>query len=613
MAFPVNPQNVQLNGGGAGDLFSAFNNAWKSARADVAYEKDRRRKDELYEADLALQKEIRAALDAGDMDRAGQLASLRADPDKALEFYGQSPDRLKKTVEADGEIAKQVAPFAKAYLGLPDAESRATYVRTNRALLKSKGVSDEVLTALETDPMNPGVEAVVRGYADAGYDYNSHTNRINAETGQTNARYQKMGEGETMFDTQQRAPVYGTPKDDQDHFNPGIADPRTGGGLVATGPAPTTLEGAAAQIGMDPKLVGANPYKQVVMGLETPNQSDYQSNGQMWRSPKGAMGRMQVMPETARDPGFGIRPWDGKSMDDLARVGDEYLVAMQREFGGDPKKVLAAYNAGPGRVKGLVARYGDDWLAHAPKETQDYVAKGLTELGGAGAPQAAAPTEVRHAGGWVSKQRQQKPTANWQPYSNPSDPNGTYQREETTGQIKKVSSAPKPAGPQAKPNDILNTRTKYRSTFRLEKQLDALEQQAGKVAMSGPILGRVPYGELEGDADAYDKAVAAVTDTITALTRIPGIGAQSDYEARLKAATLPGRDATAAGRAQAIKDLRLLISDLRKEYGNWLKQYGGEGGAAAPSSGSKTVVRTGKTKDGRKVVQYSDGSIEYGN
>jgi hypothetical protein len=30
---------------------------------------------------------------------------------------------------------------------------------------------------------------------------------------------------------------------------------------------------------------------------------------------------MQVMPETARKPGFGIRPWDGKTQADLAACG----------------------------------------------------------------------------------------------------------------------------------------------------------------------------------------------------------------------------------------------------------------------------------------------------
>lgn len=91
-------------------------------------------------------------------------------------------------------------------------------------------------------------------------------------------------------------------------------------------------------------------------------------------SPKGAMGTMQVMPATARDPGFGIRAWDGKSQDDLTRVGKDYRRAMQNKYGGDLQQMWGAYNAGPGRIDALIAKYGGDWLSHAPDETQGYVA-----------------------------------------------------------------------------------------------------------------------------------------------------------------------------------------------------------------------------------------------
>lgn len=90
---------------------------------------------------------------------------------------------------------------------------------------------------------------------------------------------------------------------------------------------------------------------------------------------------MQVMPSTARDPGFGIRPSDGSQADDV-RVGREYLAKMQQRYGGDMAKVWAAYNAGPGALDKALARGGDNWLRLMPRETQDYVAKNLRALGG---------------------------------------------------------------------------------------------------------------------------------------------------------------------------------------------------------------------------------------
>ena len=87
-------------------------------------------------------------------------------------------------------------------------------------------------------------------------------------------------------------------------------------------------------------------------------------------SPKGAQGEMQVMPKTAKKPGFGVQPAQDKSPDELARVGKDYLKAMLNKY-GDTEKALVAYNWGP--------KNADDWLAAGadpaklPKETQGYI------------------------------------------------------------------------------------------------------------------------------------------------------------------------------------------------------------------------------------------------
>jgi soluble lytic murein transglycosylase len=97
-------------------------------------------------------------------------------------------------------------------------------------------------------------------------------------------------------------------------------------------------------------------------------------------SPKGARGLMQVMPATARDPGFGIRPSDGSQADDV-RVGREYRAAMQDRYGGDARKMWAAYNAGPGRVDAAIRQHGANWLQAMPAETRNYVAQNMRTLG----------------------------------------------------------------------------------------------------------------------------------------------------------------------------------------------------------------------------------------
>ena len=69
-------------------------------------------------------------------------------------------------------------------------------------------------------------------------------------------------------------------------------------------------------------------------------------------SPKGALGIAQVMPKTAKQPGFGIKPLEYfSSVEEGIRFGTEYLAAMLDRFNGNYDLALAGYNAGFGEVE----------------------------------------------------------------------------------------------------------------------------------------------------------------------------------------------------------------------------------------------------------------------
>jgi soluble lytic murein transglycosylase-like protein len=83
------------------------------------------------------------------------------------------------------------------------------------------------------------------------------------------------------------------------------------------------------------------------------------------RSPKGAQGLMQLMPDTARQ--LGVRQvW---SVGDNLRGGASYLRALLQRFSGDLPLALAAYNAGEGAVQRAGNRIPDF------EETRLYVPK----------------------------------------------------------------------------------------------------------------------------------------------------------------------------------------------------------------------------------------------
>ncbi len=139
---------------------------------------------------------------------------------------------------------------------------------------------------------------------------------------------------------------------------------------------PAVLGGAASAV----RAIGSRPsLADVVLSNESGGRR-YGKDGALLTSPKGAQGEMQVMPKTATDPGFGVLPARDGSPDELARVGRDYLSAMEQRYGGDQAKAMAAYNAGPGAVDAAL-KAGDGWLAKLPAETQTYVANGLRKLG----------------------------------------------------------------------------------------------------------------------------------------------------------------------------------------------------------------------------------------
>lgn len=85
-------------------------------------------------------------------------------------------------------------------------------------------------------------------------------------------------------------------------------------------------------------------------------------------SPKGAIGLMQLMPETARR--YGVRnPYDPA---DNIRGGAKYLRDLMRKFNNDLSLTLAAYNAG----EDAIVQYGNRIPPY--RETLQYVPRVLT-------------------------------------------------------------------------------------------------------------------------------------------------------------------------------------------------------------------------------------------
>ena len=124
--------------------------------------------------------------------------------------------------------------------------------------------------------------------------------------------------------------------------------------FTAIGPAPVppqyagVLMQAAAAANVSPTLLSALVWQESRWNAQA-------------LSPKGAMGLAQLMPATARY--LGVNP-----ADPVANLhgGARYLRQLLDQFDGNVEKALAAYNAGPGRVRSAGG-------VPAIAETQNYV------------------------------------------------------------------------------------------------------------------------------------------------------------------------------------------------------------------------------------------------
>jgi soluble lytic murein transglycosylase len=133
-------------------------------------------------------------------------------------------------------------------------------------------------------------------------------------------------------------------------------------------------------------------------------------------SPKGALGVMQLMPDTARDMAaeLGLSFSQTRLSSDAGynkQLGSAYLGKMLARYDGEPALAVAAYNAGPARVDDWLQNYGDPrrgdlsvsaWVARIPfQETRDYASNILRDLrnaaSAAASPESSPVSNVREA------------------------------------------------------------------------------------------------------------------------------------------------------------------------------------------------------------------------
>lgn len=250
-------------------------------------------------------------------------------------------------------------------------------------------------------------------------------------------------------------------------------------------------------------------------------------------SPKGARGLTQVMPATGQDPGFGVQPLRDNTPQENVRFGRDYLTAMLRRYPGRVDLALAAYNAGPGvadRFASPTAQAGPQQLRPAPKtQAQSEIDRRIEIARSMG----ATPDQLRNiALGSAAPDAAKQATA-------------AEVKEATARRMKR---------PQ-----LLNLE---RGLGNIEEALADIE--ALPVISTGPATGRIISQTPQGQK--LDTAVGAIQESLLSLTRVPGIGAQSDLEARIANLKYPQTGNYAQNNEMLLNNLRAIVRDIGDAY-----------------------------------------------
>ncbi|MBP2302517.1 transglycosylase SLT domain-containing protein [Azospirillum picis] len=138
------------------------------------------------------------------------------------------------------------------------------------------------------------------------------------------------------------------------------------GAVASSGPLPVAIKDGGQVVDMlrsEARAQGVPEEVALAIGKIESGFRQYRDDGRVLTSSAGAMGVMQLMPDTAKWLGV-----DATDTRENVRGGIKYLAMLGRQFGGDWTRAAAAYNAGPGRVQ--------DYLSSGralPTETVTYV------------------------------------------------------------------------------------------------------------------------------------------------------------------------------------------------------------------------------------------------
>jgi hypothetical protein len=247
-------------------------------------------------------------------------------------------------------------------------------------------------------------------------------------------------------------------------------------------------------------------------------------------SSAGAKGITQIMPNTAGDPGFGVKPLQNETWEEALRFGADYLGALNKHYlkqGKNPEEAmnlaLGAYNWGVGNVDTWLKSGGD--LNAVPKETMGYIQSIIGPLvqGQGGQQPGQQPGATPQASGQASADDDSHLT----PMRDPDNPRKIStefgwnpqtkqpQRYKSRGTSVNVDVGGKTAdqvGVKQRYDELDGYRQRSKTAQVLEPKLMMLREQLQQLSTQGP--GATTIINLLGTAQTIARAAGLDDGTI---------------------------------------------------------------------------------------------------
>jgi hypothetical protein len=342
--------------------------------------------------------------------------------------------------------------------------------------------------------------------------------------------------------------------------------------------------------------------------IQTGREDALQQQAMQQRNALGRMevGRQQQFNALAQNP--------DATADQYTRIGRSDVgnaLLNQQQFGAQQKRVdserlfmAAQYGINSQRPKDFIAQNFPEIAAMNPnfaQESDEQVRASLQDLLGKFGPQAGigpapAPVQYERQDGPRGSVLQRDPRTgelkqvvgpdNTQPSASQSNrfraltpkevseyglpPGSSAQVNDATGQVQvlnKPSVAPQQTAAERKA--VLEAKVKMprvSAAMRRAERLDQAIQAIGKntFADGGPADAKVL--QYSKDGREVMAAAAQLMPELQALTRVPGIGSQSDLEARLASLALPSLEFDPQTNAKSMAELHAFIQDLKAAY-----------------------------------------------